>query len=381
MKDSDDEKQIYKKAILALNKTMDSNKTLSALNKIEEEKKKLLSKTLADMKVSDQTTSNTFMEFKKRLENPAVASAFKKKTEYDNYVNSLSKSLQSNNYTSFQKTLKNLEPSLKKEYQYALKATNQYKDTVKRIQGLGIDNDKLKDMSEWIKTQKTGNVLDYASQVNSASSLLSQAALKQKLAKKNTLKDSIPKATVSQIKFQPYGNKHFDVITDIRKKREQREEEIFNNSNTQVKKLEIISEYMIEQSEQLKNQNEILSLQVKNLKTQNALMTDQQDENRKTSKVAFWTAIASIGIGVVIGSIGIFISYLVFQWEDQSGKANHTELLQVIENNKQIKEIIPYLKEQTMVTKRTNKLLENKPIQVQKPLDMKKDILKNSKDI
>lgn len=161
----------------------------------------------------------------------------------------------------------------------------------------------------------------------------------------------------------------------IRKKaaeKEEREKALYENSQAQIDKLEIISQYMIQQANNLELQNQILNEQVTSLKLQNEkaenqiekierqneLMQKQQEDNRKTSKVAFWTAVASIAIGVIIGIVGIYFSYLLYQWQDISDNKNQKELIETLKSSNSNQDLIEVMKKQIETTNKTNKLLE-----------------------
>jgi len=130
-------------------------------------------------------------------------------------------------------------------------------------------------------------------------------------------------------------------ILELQKKNQelQREElnqlntELLTNSHEQIKLMSEVSSFLASQSKileaqqenqelqnaHLKLQNEKIEEQVNELKEQKNKMDEQIEDNKKSSKIALGTAVASILIGAVV-------TYYVYIQEDKSDSINHKEL-------------------------------------------------------
>jgi hypothetical protein len=338
--------------------------TIDAVKKLAEAKVKLLQGQTKDL-------TETAKRLNDIVSNPAITEAFK---SVDNLKDIQSKLIGVDKYSDLAKLAVKLEKSLKPDYAYVAKAAEQLKSTQKM---LGIPEDTFEEIKKSVDSLKnTYDPLKYAVNLSKQITALNQTALgntikewensqrkfRENITPKAKVKHTTPGISESS-KFIIEQQQH---MAEKAKRKEQREETLLENSEAQIEKLDQIVEYMVRQSKNLELQNEILAQQVENLilqnkkaeeqiheiEKQNHLMREQQEENRKSSRNALWIAIISIIIGAVTTA---FTYYL----QDESDNKNHSELLQAINNTGSSNELLPLLKEQNRLSKKTNELLEN----------------------
>jgi len=369
-------------------KEKNTNLTLNSLTKLVEEQRELMSKLAIGNTVAD--IGKLSKQIKTTLVNPSMKDAFKTADLYSSTLKDFENSFASQNISSIQKLFDSTLPSyLKKDYRLAFKATYQWKKTEEQLKSLGLLKDQTKGLAELPKSIiGITSPLDYAKEVSRATAGLSQSSFSEHMKNISngidtvgSKKESIAKSVeFNQIdidnRIQDFHNIQLETIRiqqEKATKREKREQRVYENSETQVELLQSIIEYMDTQSQNLSLQNEILSEQVENLKLQNnqaeeqineikkqnELMQEQQEENRKSSKTALWTAIISIFLGAIVGVGGIYLSYLLYKWQDKSDNKNHFELLQSIQKTGSSKDLAPLIQEQIKTSTKTNQLLEN----------------------
>jgi hypothetical protein len=371
------------------------NPTLQSVTKLAEKQRELVSKLTLGNTVTDLNAISE--QLRTTLLNPSLEQAFKTQDSYLSTLKNLEESLASKNISSIQKFGMTIPSSLKKDYQLAFKATDQWKKTAEQLQSLGFITDQKKEWEGLSKLALAKSPVEYASEVAKATTGLSQSSFFSQLQEnQKKIKEyyepsvkftSSVKTDIREI--DKINNEIMEVQQKQLKKREKREQAVYENSETQVELLQSIMNYMSMQSENLSLQNDILSEQVEKIKIQNnqaeeqiteikkqnKFMQEQQEENRKSSKTALWTAIISIFLGVLVGIGSIYFSYLIYEWEDKSDNQNHNELLHSIEKSTKNNELSPLLQTQIKNSQTTNKLLK-KLIEEQKK-QQKKQLLNN----
>jgi len=144
------------------------------------------------------------------------------------------------------------------------------------------------------------------------------------------------------------------------------------NSHKQIDLMANISSFLATQSEILNIQRENQEIQNEELKKQNNTMEKQVEENKSSSKIAFWTAISSILFGTGI-SIWIYFA------EDISDTENHEDMKKVIQHNNNEVQLEKLIQQLTIQNENLKSMNEQLIIQ-NKNLDfIKKDISKENK--
>lgn len=118
-------------------------------------------------------------------------------------------------------------------------------------------------------------------------------------------------------------------------------DKILVNSHKQIEIMTLMSNFMASQSKILEQQKQSQELQNKKIE-------EQISDNKKSSKIALWTAIISIILGTIISLGGAYLTYYVYVQEDISDNNNHAELIKAIEKGSDkvlIRNILTELKE------------------------------------